>query len=180
MTAREKLGLIAISQVGQMEVGGNNLGPAVEKYQSATWCKPGPWPWCAAFCAWCMQQWYQDAEVLAELNLLPPQAEATRCKEIGVDAWIAWAKKHGHEVLDHTHLARTGDFIIFDFQQDHINDHIGIVVGDQVQGGGITTVEGNTGAINASDGKGGEGVGKKVRNDAIVSCLIRIVKEQTA
>ena len=42
----EKLAAIAKSQVGVKEVGGNNNGPEIRKYQAATNLKPASWPWC--------------------------------------------------------------------------------------------------------------------------------------
>jgi hypothetical protein len=44
--ALENLAKIALSQVGVKEVGGNNNGPQVRKYQSSTNLKPASWPWC--------------------------------------------------------------------------------------------------------------------------------------
>lgn len=41
----------AISEIGVTEdPPGSNLGARVAFYQSHSWLKPGPWPWCVAFC----------------------------------------------------------------------------------------------------------------------------------
>jgi len=50
--------------------------------------------------------------------------------------------------------AQPGDMIIFDWEQDGTPDHVGIV--EKVDGGQVTTIEGNT-----NDGSGGDGVYRK-------------------
>lgn len=42
-------------QLGAREVGGNNLGPFVEKYLLVCGLKP-PQPWCTAFVSWCIRK----------------------------------------------------------------------------------------------------------------------------
>ena len=60
---------IATHEVGTHEDGGNNCGPRIVEYQSATWLKPAPWPWCAAFICWILREWLKSPEVLAKLSL---------------------------------------------------------------------------------------------------------------
>lgn len=164
-------------EVGQHEEGGNNLGPAVVKYQEATWLKPAAWPWCAAFCCWCVREWLKLPGVLAELKMTASLAELWRCKGANVDDWLHWAHAHGYSILNNTQLAKTGDVVVFSFKQNGHNDHIGFVVEDQVRAtDSISTIEGNTtAAAGAADSNSGDGVVKKTRNPKIVSAYIRII-----
>ena len=75
--ALENLVKIALSQVGVKESGGNNNGPEVRKYQSATELKPASWPWCAAFTGWIIREWLKDKENQEWLSLktLTPEQE---------------------------------------------------------------------------------------------------------
>jgi hypothetical protein len=52
---RDYIERIFLSQVGVKETTGKNDGPEVEAYLAATGLKKGN-PWCAAFCAWTLNQ----------------------------------------------------------------------------------------------------------------------------
>lgn len=52
----DRLLAAARSQLGVVEVGGENRGPSVSKYQAATTVPGTGWPWCQAFVRWCMDQ----------------------------------------------------------------------------------------------------------------------------
>jgi len=69
---------IATHEVGVHEDGGNNCGPRIKEYQSATWLTPAPWPWCAAFICWILREWLQSAEVRGKLLL---------CNNLSVENW---------------------------------------------------------------------------------------------
>jgi hypothetical protein len=71
----EKLVKIALSQVGVKEVGGNNNGPEIRKYQSATNLKPASWPWCAALTSWVTREWLKDPEAIEWLGLKVMETE---------------------------------------------------------------------------------------------------------
>lgn len=54
-TKRDEVEAIFLSQVGVKEATGKNDGKEVEAYLAATGLTKGN-PWCAAFCAWCLDQ----------------------------------------------------------------------------------------------------------------------------
>lgn len=58
---------IAEGENGQHEVGGNNLGPAVEKYLASIGLAPGN-PWCCAFVCWCIKQAAAQLSVTPEFS----------------------------------------------------------------------------------------------------------------
>jgi hypothetical protein len=55
MTLAELTIQIALSYDGVREVGGNNRGPEVEKFQASIGLEPGD-PWCAAFVCFCIKK----------------------------------------------------------------------------------------------------------------------------
>ncbi len=162
---------LALEEVGTREVGGNNRGEEVEEYQRASWLAPGPWPWCAAFTAWLLREWWEDAETRAVLGISSAaQAEKIRCKDAKAFNWEAWGRKRGYDVLDESKLAKAGDFVTFDFS------HIGVVVADQPNGSSvIETVEGNTNGRGERDSTSGDGVWKKTRARSLVRRYIRLL-----
>src|SRR5512133_2064763 len=124
--ALQKLVDLARAEVGTREVGGNNCGPDIKKYQRATWLAIGPWPWCAAFICWLLREWLKDPAALLALNKSISAADAWRCKSAGAFQFEDWAKSRELQILPETAKALAGDLVIFDFS------HIGIVVKDQV------------------------------------------------
>lgn len=162
---------LATHEVGTHEVGGNNRGPRIEQYQAATWLKPAPWPWCAAFVCW----------IIRELLLSNPEA----CERLGlkskrkIEWWRPrtasafdferWARGNGIRVLGPRALAKAGDIVVFHFS------HIGLVVKDQVAPATtIETIEGNTNSKGTRDSKRGDGVWRKRRPVSSIRSLIRI------
>jgi hypothetical protein len=169
---RDKLVDIALAEVGTVEAGGNNVGARVRTYQSATWLKPDPWPWCAAFTCWVLREWLKDPDVLQTIKDTAGgpdfNSEKWRCKDASAFGWEKWARQKGLQVLPETEKARAGDFVVFDFS------HIGIVVEDQYTDH-IVTVEGNTNGAGARDSETGDGVWKKTRKRSLVKSYIRII-----
>jgi hypothetical protein len=159
---------IAVHEVGLKELPGHaNTGPEVEKYQKATWLSPGPWPWCAAFVAWCMREWLKAGDVRAAYNLPNDAAVASwRFRSAKAFDFETWGTKRGMLVLPETELARMGDVITFDFS------HIGIVRRDEVRGHPLQTVEGNT---NGAGSREGDGVYLKTRPDGLTRRYIRLL-----
>ena len=151
----ERIVGIAESEVGTKEQGGNNRGPRIIEYQSATWLKPDNWPWCAAFCAWVLREACKQSDVWIPL-----------CKDASAYGWETWAKKHGWLLFDENAKANPGDFCTFDFS------HIGIVVRDD--GSFIETVEGNTNGKGERDSESGDGVWRKRRARPLIKSFIRI------
>lgn len=150
---------IALAEVGTREEGGNNCGKDIREYQAATWLEPGPWPWCAAFVAWCIKEWLKGN----------PDMSITRCMDASAFGWEKWAKKQGLQILPETAKAKAGDLVIFDFS------HIGIVVADQI-GNTIRTCEGNTNGKGERDSASGDGVWLKTRAQSLTKCYIRLSK----
>ncbi|MFH1067841.1 MAG: CHAP domain-containing protein [bacterium] len=150
----ESLVAIARREVGVKEVGGNNRGPRIRQYQSATWLEPGAWPWCAAFVCWCIREWRQSDKSLPKFN---------RPQTAGAFDFERWARQENFPVFDETTLAKKGDIIVFDFS------HIGIVAEDRA-GDTLHTIEGNT---NAEGSREGDGVWEKRRHWKLARSLIR-------
>lgn len=160
------LAAIAASEIGTREVGGNNTGPRVREYQSATWLEPGPWPWCAAFTAWCLREWLIQPQ--GHQYLGKHLAVQWRCKDASAFGWEKWALLKRLQVLPETELALSGDLAVFDFS------HIGIVAVDQTPGRSIETIEGNTNGLGQRDSESGDGVWRKTRKPSLVKCFIRL------
>ena len=162
---------IATHEVGTHEVGGNNRGPRIVEYQSATWLKPAPWPWCAAFICWIIREWLKSPEVLAKLSLRNnKEAEKWRPQTAGAFDFERWAKEKGLMVLNKKSLAKAGDLVVFDFS------HIGIVVKDQLSPDSIECIEGNTNGSGQRDSNAGDGVWRKRRAASLVRSFIRIIR----
>lgn len=159
---------LAERELGVTEKGGNNLGPRIIEYQEATWLKPDPWPWCAAFVDWCVREWLKDEDVREWLNLNEKQAENFRPRTAGAWDLVNWAKskKNRVEILLESKRAMPGDIVVFDFS------HCGIVKADE--GTVITTIEGNTNANGDRDSKKGDGVWQKCRQKTLVRRFLRI------
>lgn len=156
---------IALREVGTREEGGNNCGERIREYQSATWLKTGPWPWCAAFTAWVLKRWLETPEGIA--YLAGRSGEVFRCRDASAFGWEKWGKARGLEVLPDTGRPLPGDFCVFDFS------HIGIVTGIS-ESGSIQTVEGNTNGKDERDSTSGDGVWLKARSPSLVKCYIRL------
>jgi hypothetical protein len=162
---------IADAEVGTVESGGNNRGPAILQYQEATWLAPGPWPWCAAFICWAMRAWLREAEVRAALDLrTPADAEAWRPRGAGAFWFTSWARGKGLTVLPESALAKRGDLVVFDFS------HIGIVrIDETATGRFIETIEGNTNGRGDRDSTSGDGVWRKTRHRSLTQHYIRLL-----
>lgn len=171
MSIMQRLVQIAEAEVGVREVGGNNRGTRIIQYQRATWLEPDPWPWCAAFTAWCLQEFIRAETVRKAIGLRDDRhAESWRCKDASAFGWERWAKTKKLLLLPETERAKAGDFIVFDFS------HIGIVAEDQAVGarGMIQTIEGNTNGRGDRDSASGDGVWRKQRHWSLAKSLVRI------
>lgn len=166
---------IAAAEIGVKESGGNNLGPRIAEYQRATDLAPGAWPWCAAFCAWVLQQALGTQAGLELLGGVPP--ESWRCRSARAFDWITWAQREDLLVFDEDHpelRPLAGDFMIFDFS------HIGIVEHGVVQPGApgrtmlVETIEGNTGPKGLRDSAAGDGVMRKTRKASLCRAYVRL------
>ena len=85
--------------------------------------------WCAIFVSWCADQCgYLDAGVLPKME--------------GVRPYVDWFVKRGQwQGLGYE--PSPGDIIFFDWENDGLADHVGIV--EKVEDGLVYTIEGNTG-----------------------------------
>jgi hypothetical protein len=167
--ALENLAKIALSQVGVKEVGGNNNGPQVRKYQSSTNLKPASWPWCAAFTSWVVREWLKDPENSEWLGLKVMTPDKWRPKTAAAFGYISWAKERPAttKVLSKKAKPHVGDFAVFDFS------HIGVVT-KVLSDGRFQCVEGNTGPAGLRDSKSGDGVWLKTRSASLVRSFVRI------
>lgn len=167
--ALENLAKIALSQVGVKEVGGNNNGPQIRKYQAATSLKPASYPWCAAFTSWVVREWLKDGDNVDWLGLKVMTPEKWRPKTAAAFGYISWAKARPSttKVLSKKAQPRVGDFAIFDFS------HIGIVT-KVLSDGRFQAVEGNTNGKGTRDSNSGDGVWLKTRSSSLVRNFVRI------
>ena len=158
------LATIAERELGKKETR-NNVGKDVRKYQAATTLDPGAWPWCAAFCAWTLQQWLDDPANVKWLALRANTPAKWRPKTALAYGFMKWAKDRPATctVLPDTATPQPGDLVCYDFS------HIGIVkrsLGDKFE-----AIEGNT---NGAGSREGDGVYLKTRSRKLAKCFIRI------
>jgi hypothetical protein len=170
ITPLQKLVQIAEKEIGRKETAGSNRGPAVRKYQAATNLDPGAWPYCAAFCAWILQQWLADPANVKWLALKSTTPANWRPKTALAYGFIKWAEARPATcvVLPDTAEPMPGDLAVYDFS------HIGIVkrsLGDRFE-----AIEGNTSGMRAdgTPSRDGDGVYLKVRPRSLARCFIRI------
>jgi hypothetical protein len=139
---------VAASQVGVMEdPPGSNRGPQVDQYLRAVGLHPaaGSFPWCAAFVYFCAQQAGQD---LGRPNPM--------IKTAGVlEHWSEAGTRRIPRVLpeqasENPTLVKPGQIFLLSTGGGH--GHMGLI--EQVKGGKLLTIEGNT-----NDGGSREGVG---------------------
>lgn len=175
----DKLVKIALAEVGVREDKKNNTGARILEYQKATSLKPGEWPWCAAFTAFCMREWLRDLDVQKHFGLQEDEVFDFRCRSARAFSWQSWAENKGFQVfveLDDTkapaELVQAGDIIIYNFS------HIGIAVENQpTLKDRIVAVEGNTNGKGERDSTTGDGVWIKKRNPVEILCIVRMIKK---
>lgn len=139
---------------------GKNGGPAVKKYQSATWLKPGPWPYCAAFVCWA----YREAALESFEGLLATRPQSPRAFD-----FEEWGRRHGR--LSHDpRKVRQGDVVVFNFS------HVGVAVEAYSPLLGISCVEANTDRMGSREG---EGVWFKIRPVSAVRSIVKIYESFT-
>lgn len=169
MADTAKLAEIAIREVGVREVGGNNCGPRVREYQAATWLEPGPWPWCAAFVAWCVREWLRNHVTADDPLLGGARASEWRPRTGGAFDLENWARKAKATLLGPKTSVRPGDLVVYDMS------HCGIIVASAHAGSlFVEAVEGNTGLTGLRDSSAGDGVFRKKRDRKMVRSLIRL------
>jgi len=133
---------VAASQVGVMEVPtGSNNGPDVNKYQDAAGSPHGD-AWCMAFVFWCFQQ--------AGKNLGRPNP-AVRTGGV-LDMWNRATCKRvlAANAVKNTSLVLPGQIFIISTGGGH--GHTGLI--ERIDGGLLTTIEGNTNNSGSREGIG--------------------------
>ena len=132
---------IAISQIGVRETGGANRGPAVKKYLGSVGLGEG-FSWCMAFVYWCFD------EAAKEQNVKNPLV-----KTGGVLAgWngATCVKIKSTNAVNNPSLVKPGQIFILDHGQG--KGHTGFV--KSVEGGFLTTIEGNSNNSGSREGIG--------------------------
>jgi hypothetical protein len=139
---------VAASQVGVMEEPlGSNRGPQVDQYLRAVGLNPaaGSFPWCAAFVYFCSQQAAQ------ELGRPNPMIKTAGVLEHWSEAGTRRIPRVlPREASETPTLVKPGQIFLLSTGGSH--GHMGLIA--QVEGGKLTTIEGNT-----NDGGSREGVG---------------------
>lgn len=156
LTIPQKALKIAMAERGVKEQpAGSNDGPRVREYQAVTGAYKAPW--CASFTAWAYKL---AGRALSGFNAayVPSYVSAARQSD------------HGLRIVS-ADKARPGDLVCFDWGQDGVADHIGILA-SRVKSGRFSSVEGNTSYGNNSNG--GQ-VMLRDRNTGQVQCFIRVV-----
>lgn len=161
---------IRVVQAAQKCVGireeGNNGGEDIRRIQSATWLKPSPWPWCAAFVCHCIREAFGGKDAFAGIKR-PRTAGAW-----DFEAWAdgAYGPVPGVRLIkpfnDRTKV-EAGDIVIFTFS------HIGIAEHNSDPGEPVATIEGNT---DGDGGREGDGVYRKTRRRSQIRSIIRLPK----
>lgn len=164
---------LARAEVGFAETEGANSGPRIRAWQAATWKPPGPWPYCAAFVAWCLQKWLLEPShrILVGAPDEPGGLERWRFREPGARMLPTWAVRRGLRILQPGAPLEPGDLVVFDFRaRDGVADHCGIVAAPETTEG-IETIEGNT---DAEGSREGDGVWPRLRRREQVLCAVRL------
>ena len=134
-------------QVARGELGYKEAPAGSNRTKYGAWFGLNGQPWCAMFVAWVFS--HAGAE-----SLLP--ARTASC-----GAFMRAAQAAGRWV---TGGYQPGDVVIYDFPGNNVKtDHCGIV--EQLAGGGIMAIEGNTGTGN--DANGGQ-VQRRVRSNKVI------------
>lgn len=154
---------IATAEIGVEEVHGSNCGPRVNQYKAATWLPADkPWPWCAAFVCWVVQQAMAAAGVKETKTFKRPRTAGAWDMErwsLEQDDTTQTRKPHRGDI-------QPGDIIVFTFS------HIGFAVSRPDAAGYVLTIEGNT------DGQGtreGGAVLRKRRALSSIRSRIRVI-----
>ena len=142
MTTAEQILQVARGELGYKE---SPAGSNRTKY--GAWFGLNGQPWCMMFVQWCFRQ--ADAQ-----DLLPALTASCGALMRAAQAKGCWV----------TGGYQPGDVVIYDFPGNNVKtDHCGIV--EQLAGGGIMAIEGNTGTGNDADG--GQ-VQRRIRSNKVI------------
>jgi len=133
--ARELL-RVALSEVGNGEVGGNNSGPHVAKYHGIAddGDRDDDGSWCSAFVGWVVETAYHRLDALCPVRRISwARSLAARCRRAGVKI------EDPADVLP-------GDVVLWERGSAGGSSHIGIA---RTPGPRLVTIEGNVGRFPA-------------------------------
>jgi hypothetical protein len=134
LTLREAALMYAHDFLHVVEVGGDNLGPAVQFFQRAARIDPGS-PWCAAFVNAC-------AEIAAAvINKMHSPLEQVRRQGFVAD-YYEWAEQN--DLLIPFEKIVPGDLFLLWFESKDRHAHIGFVDTVHLNSDRYITIEGNT------------------------------------
>jgi hypothetical protein len=151
---------IAKGEVGKREIGGNNRGPHVDKYETASWVGPHDVePWCASFVCWVVR------EALEGFDTPEGFTRPTTPGAWDFERWAWDERNHGVLLFKPPQSFTPGDIVVFK------KSHIGIVDFTSNKERYVHTIEGNTGASGSRDG---DGVYTKVRSSDSFRSVIRL------
>ena len=140
---REKIVLLAESQIGHTELTNKNDGLQVERYLQSVGLSKG-YAWCGAFVNWI----YQFFEISA-----PDKAAWT-------PAWFPKSKVKWQRGMDNNYIPQPGDLAGFYYPRKRRIAHIALIVEWNPSKSYVVTIEGNT---NSAGSRDGDGVYKKLR-----------------
>jgi hypothetical protein len=147
---------VAGAQVGVREEPKNsNRGKQVDEYLRSVGIDPtrGSYPWCCAFVYWCFQKAAQA------LNRENPMVKTAGC----LDHWLRAEERkirrlHVARAISNPAMVKPGMVFIMDFGEG--KGHTGIV--EQVNGGKLQTIEGNTDPSGSREGGGVYRMNRKI------------------
>lgn len=120
-------------------------------------------PWCAAFTQMVFARFGMGSQLAAALPFFVPSLESF------ARARGTWAPVGS---IISTNMASPGDVILFDWEADGIDDHVGIV--ESITAGSVTTIEGNTAQSDGGDQSNGGWVARRTRYPRHIRGFIRM------
>ncbi|WP_038168590.1 hypothetical protein [Verrucomicrobium sp. BvORR106] len=159
----EAIAEAAESQIGIRESEGQNRGPGIEKFWTATSYKTGYQnrePWCAAFVCWCI------LEALLRLSIKPPFKRPTTAQAFGFEPWATYSDTDNVKLVPTTGDIRRGDIIVYSFS------HVEIATKDTPKS--VNLVECVGGNTNDAGSREGDGVYRKQRRRKSFRAVVRI------
>lgn len=142
----------ALGEVGYQEGAGNHT-----KY--GAWYGLDGQPWCAMLCSWAAEQ--HDSQTFSK---------GQRYAYVPYIVSDAVAHANGLRALSPSQATR-GCLVCFDWGDDGVADHVGLVVDPPGKGSSFHTVEGNTSSGSSGSQSNGDGVYQRTRYVSDVVCF---------
>jgi cell wall-associated NlpC family hydrolase len=150
---------MSLIEIAKAEI--NTCETPVNKTKYGKWYGLNGQPWCAIFVSWCFAQVGLSKSVAAQT----PKGFAS------CDAGMKWFVKKNKIVP--VGQAKPGDIVFFQFDEDALADHVGIVVGNNPITKNLVCIEGNTSSGGAGSQSNGDGVYKRKRSYSLVMAVAR-------